>query len=173
MKYRWRMALWLACCLPGVSLADGQGWQARVGARDGVPCFGVEDNAQTRAHGSNPSLVEVSEMLGKTRSGPLVWSIGMDEQSARPKLTPGNCFAYAGTITGAEVLQAPRPLRPGQQYHVHFSASLDRDQGQPEPRDYDADFCLGKDAGGRPAVYDLHGRAAPPPGDACQALFKP
>ena len=122
-------------CVAGIG--DDPGIREGVASeRDGVPCFGVRDDAETRQ--DPPVVVEVSIYQREKGHSKRIWRSSyvpkFGEEATR--LPPGDCIAYSGEIDGVDP-----GLQPSKAYVAVISAAL-RAGGRSHVRSYESFFCL-------------------------------
>lgn len=122
-------------CLLGASEL-GRDFEAVVGAVGERPCFGVEDNAETRRSAPVVAFVEVSGRVdGRAER---VWHgvLASDGDSEAKRLPPGECVEYP-----EDGDDSARPLSSGKAYSATLWAYLDN-AGRSGRRWYTAYFCM-------------------------------
>lgn len=106
-----------------------------VSERDGVPCFGVRDDAETRQEA--PVVIEVRVYQREGGGSTRVWgsSYVPEPGEEEVRLPPGDCIAYAGDIEGTYGLHS------GKAYVALISAVL-LAGGRSHIRSYESFFCV-------------------------------
>lgn len=111
-----------------------------VHMRDGVPCFGVRNDAETREGAA--VVAEVSVYQRKKGESELVWrtSYVPDGGEGVTRLAPGECISYSGGIGSHG-----SGLSPGKMYVAMITGAV-RAKGQSHVRSYESFFCLSTEA---------------------------
>lgn len=149
--------------------------RARVMQSGDMPCFALQDNAETERYASRVVMVHVAfpQSAAMARDGKVMWSIGMAGPASEKSLQGNECITYGESPAGADVMTVPGALAYGVDYHVALNTALLK-RGAAENRQYLSDFCLSIQPDGRIRVHDLWlgNRAEVPPQDACFALYR-
>jgi len=122
-------------CVAGIG--DDPGIREGVASElDGVPCFGVRDDKETRQN--HPVVVEVSIYQREKGHSKRIWRHSYVPQFGEEatRLPPGDCIAYSGEVNGV----GPG-LQPSKAYVAVISAAL-RAGGRSHVRSYESFFCL-------------------------------
>lgn len=109
---------------------------------DGIPCFGIPNNAETR-NGAPFSAVIVTKnnAPGATTRPEEVWFSYMKPRGKTIILKPGTCIRY-GAMPAPSQQERLIPLQP----YTVYSVTLDAVPEGTNLRGYDAEFCLIPDA---------------------------
>ena len=114
----------------------------QISQMDGMPCFGIPNNAETR-NGAPFSAVIVTKnnAPGATTRPEEVWFSYMKPRGKTIILKPGTCIRY-GAMPAPSQQERLIPLQP----YTVYSVTLDAVPEGTNLRGYDAEFCLIPDA---------------------------
>ena len=142
IQIHWRLLAVAALCVGCTSsMATSRLGTAVVTESNGVPCFSVPANDETR-QGLPLRGIVVSEMqTGDWNKLPAeLWHFSAADSASRPELRPTECVRY-GEAPAASVQRTFKPLEPYRVYHVMVNARPD-DSGM---IGYVAKFCIKPD----------------------------
>ncbi|MDN5780750.1 MAG: hypothetical protein L0H23_01790 [Luteimonas sp.] len=168
------LLLAIGCTVSLEGNASSAMYHVRVMQSADMPCFALQDDAQTLRHASRLVMVHVAipQSAAMALDGRVVWSIGLPSPVSRT-LQDDECIVYGDAPTGADVMAEPEALQYGVGYHVALNTDLMK-SGSSENRQYSGDFCLSTQPDGRIRVHDLWqgDRAEVPNSDACFPLYR-
>lgn len=153
-----RPALWragiavaiAACCLPGAAMS--RMGTAEVRDADGVPCFTLPLNRETRA-GLRLQTLYVSETRSPDNGvtlPPELWHITVAQGAASPKVLPQSCIRYGQAPAG----MVQRTLKQLALFHP-YNIAIRLEPDNSGMIAYTAQFCLVADAAGTVKVITV------------------
>lgn len=140
---RWRLLAIAGLCVGCTSsMATSRLGTAVVTESNGVPCFSIPANEETRQGLPLRGIVVSESQTGDwNKLPPELWHFMAADPASRPQLLPTTCIRY-GEAPAASVQRTFKPLEPYRVYHVMVNARSD-DSGM---IGYVAKFCIKPDA---------------------------
>lgn len=146
-----RLIAVLACliCMPSFSLS--RMGTATISDSDGVPCFSIPENFETRdglpLHGLYISELPNGE---HDKLPPSVWSFSTNNEDAPPKIFPRQCIRYGESPTGT----TQRTLIPLELLKVYSIFIKAKHEGS-SMIGYTGEFCIKPAGSGRTVVQAI------------------
>jgi hypothetical protein len=124
---------------------------AQISEVNGLPCFAVADEADTRDGVRLYSLLVSEQESNNYQSLPTeLWKFNIDPPGSWINTIPQNCIRYGEMPVTAKALNAAKPLEPGRVYVV-FIGARPKDSGVPVVG-YRAEFCIKATSSGKTIV---------------------
>jgi hypothetical protein len=148
-KNRWRFLLVAMLCAGCTSsMATSRVGTAVVTESNGLPCFSIPANGETRQGLPLRGIAVTEIQTGDWNKLPAeLWHFTAADPSSRSQLHPTKCIRY-GEAPAASVQRALKPLEPFRVYYVNVNARTD-DSGM---IGYVAKFCVKPDGAGKNIV---------------------
>lgn len=149
-------------------------YRVKVMQSGDLPCFALEDAAQTRRYASRLVMVHVAipQSAPMARDGRVAWSVGFPPAVVRT-LQNEECLEYGVAPPGSDSMVVSEELQLGIAYHVTLNTDLLK-SNRLENRQYSGDFCLSEQVDGSIKVHDLWktGGIESFSGDACHDVYR-